>query len=712
VIGEYAIGVFGSRQRSVCRKGSKMKKLLVFTLFLSTVLLVTSLLWEEHRVAHGGPAIENGNVNGDAAIDLSDAIYLLTHLFQGGPAPQPCPGAGAGAALGGGGGPALDPELPATGQGRCKDISGDFSLPEPSCDNTDCPGQDSTFQAGCPIEGRFVILPGPNGVIDPAVAPKEDPGDPDVTIPAVDDTVFDRCTGLEWQRSTADTNDDQVYTTVAVGGGVFESEDGLEWSDALAYCEGLDYAGHSDWRLPNAMELQSIVDYGGVVETPAEASTLQNLVDDAFILATYKVNANFQSTHWTSTCRAACSSDSAGRCIIDNPSDPLTYLVPDDLWAVYVGFASSEGGGMGRSKFTFEDLPTEATVYLLRAVRRGTINAAAGGGAATEQGQGGVTVSGNGDVNGDNGLDLSDAIYLLTFLFQGGPAPLPCPDLGPQTETDCGDGLDDDADGDTDCADADCVFQPSCDIARELASTGVTDCYDANGAIDPACDAIPGQDAAYQAGCALTGDARFVHNLGPDGRDDMTGGAGTQMPPQFDDTVTDLCTGLEWQRVKLDFNRNGTIGNNMWATTAGQPGDADDETTPDVIEGDHTTWCEAVAACEDLVLTGDGFALSEHATGALVHDDWRYPNVREIYSLIFYARLTSVAPTHVTHPVQLLQSETLIHPLFGHQINGRAASTIRAGAGAFVVGYYQPNIGSGTGLEFPSPIWAVRNANP
>ena len=31
-------------------------------------------------------------------------------------------------------------------------------------------------------------------------------------------------------------------------------------------------------------------------------------------------------------------------------------------------------------------------------------------------------VSENGDVNGDNGLDLSDAIYLLSFLFQGGPA--------------------------------------------------------------------------------------------------------------------------------------------------------------------------------------------------------------------------------------------------------------------------------------------------
>ena len=31
--------------------------------------------------------------------------------------------------------------------------------------------------------------------------------------------------------------------------------------DALAYCESLTLAGHADWRLPSAKELQSIVDY-------------------------------------------------------------------------------------------------------------------------------------------------------------------------------------------------------------------------------------------------------------------------------------------------------------------------------------------------------------------------------------------------------------------------------------------------------------------
>jgi hypothetical protein len=32
--------------------------------------------------------------------------------------------------------------------------------------------------------------------------------------------------------------------------------------EALEYCEGLGFAGHNDWRLPNVRELESIVHYG------------------------------------------------------------------------------------------------------------------------------------------------------------------------------------------------------------------------------------------------------------------------------------------------------------------------------------------------------------------------------------------------------------------------------------------------------------------
>lgn len=56
-----------------------------------------------------------------------------------------------------------------------------------------------------------------------------------------DGTVTDNATGLMWQQGDSGT--------------------GMFWEDALAYAEALDLAGYSDWRLPNAKELQSILDY-------------------------------------------------------------------------------------------------------------------------------------------------------------------------------------------------------------------------------------------------------------------------------------------------------------------------------------------------------------------------------------------------------------------------------------------------------------------
>ncbi len=57
------------------------------------------------------------------------------------------------------------------------------------------------------------------------------------------DTVIDEGTGLVWQ------NDADVTSKR------------LTWKDALAYCENLTLGGYDDWRLPNKIELLSIVDY-------------------------------------------------------------------------------------------------------------------------------------------------------------------------------------------------------------------------------------------------------------------------------------------------------------------------------------------------------------------------------------------------------------------------------------------------------------------
>lgn len=63
---------------------------------------------------------------------------------------------------------------------------------------------------------------------------------------AGESVVGDVVTGLAWQKG---------YAT------------GKTWRQALAYCEGLSYGGHDDWRLPNVNELRSLVVYDGRTPT-------------------------------------------------------------------------------------------------------------------------------------------------------------------------------------------------------------------------------------------------------------------------------------------------------------------------------------------------------------------------------------------------------------------------------------------------------------
>lgn len=56
-----------------------------------------------------------------------------------------------------------------------------------------------------------------------------------------DGTITDIATGLMWEQ-----NDNGA---------------GVDWAGALAYAEASTTAGYSDWRLPNAKELQSTIDY-------------------------------------------------------------------------------------------------------------------------------------------------------------------------------------------------------------------------------------------------------------------------------------------------------------------------------------------------------------------------------------------------------------------------------------------------------------------
>jgi formylglycine-generating enzyme required for sulfatase activity len=63
-----------------------------------------------------------------------------------------------------------------------------------------------------------------------------------------DQTITDTATGLMWQQLEVTAEDNSTVLR-------------MTWKDALDYCEKLDLAGYDDWRLPNAKELQSIVNY-------------------------------------------------------------------------------------------------------------------------------------------------------------------------------------------------------------------------------------------------------------------------------------------------------------------------------------------------------------------------------------------------------------------------------------------------------------------
>jgi hypothetical protein len=195
-----------------------MKKIIVAVALFASGLWVDAVLQRKEPAAYAlagdgagnasTPTSACGDVNGDGKLDISDAVFTLSFLFTGGPQPTCRTG-----------------PLPATGQTKCYDASGT----EVACGEVACPGQDGAHVTGCPSQGRYIA---------PGVRP--------------DGTILDTCTGLMWQKDTADIS----------GDGLLDGNDKVSWCDALAYCEGLTFAKHDDWRLPNIRELQSLVDFG------------------------------------------------------------------------------------------------------------------------------------------------------------------------------------------------------------------------------------------------------------------------------------------------------------------------------------------------------------------------------------------------------------------------------------------------------------------
>jgi len=92
-----------------------------------------------------------------------------------------------------------------------------------------------------------------------------------------DNTITDNVTGLMWRRCSQGQNDDATCTGTA---GTYT------WENALSQCENETADGYTDWRLPNARELMSIVDYGVAVAPRINTVAFPNTVSDYYWTST------------------------------------------------------------------------------------------------------------------------------------------------------------------------------------------------------------------------------------------------------------------------------------------------------------------------------------------------------------------------------------------------------------------------------------------
>jgi len=98
-----------------------------------------------------------------------------------------------------------------------------------------------------------------------------------------DGTISDLATGLMWIQDDFGT---------------------MNWEDALSTCEELEFADYEDWRLPDAKELQSLVDYSRSPETTDSAA-----IDPLFNSSTI-VNESGDDDYgfyWSSTTHGSAS---------------------------------------------------------------------------------------------------------------------------------------------------------------------------------------------------------------------------------------------------------------------------------------------------------------------------------------------------------------------------------------------------------------------
>ena len=153
-------------------------------------------------------------------------------------------------------------------------------------------------------------------------------------------TLTDQATGLMWPQT--------------------DSGSGMDWEHALAYAQtqnAASYLGHSDWRLPNSKELQSLVDY---TRSPGaiDPANVGPAIDPLFTCTgiTNKAGAADYPFYWTSTSAIAQANGA--------------YLA---AWCVAFGRAVDDAGkdlhGAGAVRFDTKVAGTTSGENFVRLVR-------------------------------------------------------------------------------------------------------------------------------------------------------------------------------------------------------------------------------------------------------------------------------------------------------------------------------------------------------
>ena len=135
-------------------------------------------------------------------------------------------------------------------------------------------------------------------------------------------TVTDTATGLMWMQD--------------------DSGVGENWEDALGYGENLEFAGHDDWRLPDAKELQSIVDY-----TRSPSTTGSAAIDPLFNATsiTDEGGEADYASYWTSTTHANWTASSG-----DNAAYIAFGEAEGWMWSPWAGYELQDVHGAGAQR--------------------------------------------------------------------------------------------------------------------------------------------------------------------------------------------------------------------------------------------------------------------------------------------------------------------------------------------------------------------------